>query len=145
MAAVLDDVDRRLVDALRADGRASMRSLAQALHISRANVYNRVDRLERDGVISGYTAVVDPQQLGLGIAAYVYLDVAQQSWQTLQQKVLDIPEVAGGALVSGEHDIVLLVRTADAAALRELVLTKLQNMPEVLSTQTVLIFDELTR
>ncbi|MGH3156152.1 MAG: Lrp/AsnC ligand binding domain-containing protein [Streptosporangiaceae bacterium] len=45
--------------------------------------------------------------------------------------------------MSGEHDIMLLVRTRDAAELRDLVLTELQAMPEVVATQTVLIFDEL--
>ena len=121
-----------------------MRTLAEQLHVSRANVYQRVARLERDGVITGYAATVDPQTLGLGLSAYVYLDVKQHSWQALRRKVLEIPEVAGGALVSGEHDIVLHVRTTDAAALRDLVLTRLQRMPEVLSTQTVLIFEELS-
>ncbi|GAB2464705.1 Lrp/AsnC family transcriptional regulator [Jatrophihabitans fulvus] len=141
--AELDDVDRQLVAALQADARASMRSLAEKVHVSRANVYQRVSRLERDGVITGYAATVDPRALGLGLSAFVYLDVKQHSWKTLRRKVLQIPEVASGALVSGQHDIVLLVRTADAAALRDLVLTRLQSMPEVLSTQTVLIFDEM--
>lgn len=142
--ADLDDVDRRIVAALQADGRASMRALAELLHVSRASVYQRVARLERDGVITGYAATVDPRALGLGLSAFVYLDVTQHSWKTLRRKVLEIPEVASGALVSGQHDIVLHVRTTDAAALRDLVLTRLQDMPEVLSTQTVLIFDELT-
>lgn len=141
--ADLDDVDRRLIAALQADGRASMRALADAIHVSRATVYQRVARLEREGVIAGYTAVVDPDALGLGLSAFVYLDVEQHSWKALRQRVLALPEVVFGGLVSGQHDIVLHVRTTDAAALRELVMTRLQSMPEVRSTQTVLIFDEL--
>jgi DNA-binding Lrp family transcriptional regulator len=58
--------------------------------------------------------------------------------------VLQIPEVWHGALVSGDNDLVLLVRTHDAASLRDLVLNTFQTMPDVLSTQTVLILDELT-
>lgn len=54
-----------------------------------------------------------------------------------------IPEVAHGALVTGDYDLVLLVRTRDATSLRDLVLTELQVMPDVLSTQTPLIFDEM--
>ena len=53
----LDDLDRQIVAALRADGRLSMRALASELHISRANAYARVDRLERSGVITGYSAI----------------------------------------------------------------------------------------
>jgi DNA-binding Lrp family transcriptional regulator len=141
--AELDEIDRRIVSELRADARMSMRALAAALHISRANAYTRVARLERDGVILGYTAVVDPQRYGHTLSAYVYLKVQQQAWKRLQSRLIDIPEVDHAALVSGEHDIVLLVRTRDAAALRDLVLTRLQDMPEVASTQTELIFDEI--
>ena len=142
--AELDETDRHIVDELRANGRMSMRALAATLHISRANAYTRVARLERDGVITGYTAIVDPQRYGHTLSAYVYLKVQQQAWKRLRNRLADIPEVDHAALVSGEHDIVLLVRTRDAASLRDLVLTRLQDMPEVLSTQTELIFDEMT-
>jgi DNA-binding Lrp family transcriptional regulator len=143
--APLDEVDRRIVAALRADGRLSMRALASTLHISRASVYSRVERLEREKVITGYTATVDPEKCGLALSAYVYLSVKQQSWKALRRKVLSIAEVDHAALVSGEHDMVLLVRTPDAATLRDLVLNRLQDMPEVQGTQTVLIFEEATR
>lgn len=141
--AALDDTDRGIVEALRADGRLSMRALAERLHVSRAGVYARVERLERDGVITGYSATVDHRRYGRPLAAYVNLKVAQQSWKTLRTRVLAIDDVDHAALVSGEYDIVLLVRTRDVGTLRDLVLTRLQDMPEVLSTQTVLIFDEL--
>jgi DNA-binding Lrp family transcriptional regulator len=141
--APLDEVDRGIVDALRADGRLSMRALAERLHISRAGVYSRVERLERDGVITGYSATVDPLRYGRALSAYVNLKVAQQSWKSLRKRVLAIDDVEHAALVSGEYDIVLLVRTRDIESLRDLVLTRLQDMPEVLATQTVLIFDEM--
>src|ERR1700759_4785087 len=89
--AELDETDRRIVDELRAHGRMSMRALAAALHISRANAYTRVARLERDGVITGYTAIVDPQRYGHTLSAYVYLKVQQQAWKRLQSRLADIP------------------------------------------------------
>ncbi len=141
--AELDEVDRRLVAALRADGRLSMRALAERLHISRASAYARTGRLERAGVITGYTATIDPQRYGYGLSAYVYLKISQQTWKSVRQRMLAIPEVEQGALVGGENDIVLLVRTRDAASLRDLVLSRFHEIPEVLSTRTELIFDEL--
>jgi DNA-binding Lrp family transcriptional regulator len=140
---VLDDVDRDIVEALSEDGRMSMRALAARLHISRAGAYARVQRLEEAGVITGYTAQVDPQRYGYGLSAYVHLKIAQPAWKQLRTRLMTIEEVEHAALVSGDSDIVLLVRTRDTAALRELVLNSFQNMPEVLSTQTVLIFDDL--
>jgi DNA-binding Lrp family transcriptional regulator len=141
----LDPTDLRILDALRADGRLSMRALAERLHISRAGTYARVERLHRDGVITGYTATIDPTRSGYGISAYVYLRISQHSWKDVREQVRLIPEVEHGALVSGENDLILLVRTRDATGLRDLVLDRLQAMPEVLSTQSVLIFDELGR
>ena len=143
--APLDDTDRLIVEALRADGRLSMRALAAQVHLSRANdiAAARVARLQRDGVITGYTAVVDPVRYGYGLSAYVYLDIAQRSWKAVRRQLLSIPEVDHVALTSGEHDIVVRVRTDDAASLRDVVLTQLQEMPEIRSTQTVLIFEEL--
>jgi DNA-binding Lrp family transcriptional regulator len=142
-APLLDDVDRAIVAQLSEDGRMSMRALAARLHISRAGAYTRVQRLEETGVITGYTAQVDPQRYGYGLSAYVHLKIAQPAWKQLRSRLLGVAEVEHAALVSGDSDIVLLVRTRDIAALRELVLNSFQNMPEVLSTQTVLIFDEL--
>ena len=144
-APPLDDVDRAIVAVLREDGRISMRALAARLHISRAGVYLRVQRLEEAGVITGYSARVDPQRYGYGLSAYVHLKIAQPAWKLLRARLMTIPEVEHAALVSGDADIVLLVRARDIAALRELVLNSFQSMPEVLSTQTVLIFDELER
>src|SRR5882757_7048662 len=142
-APVLDDVDRAIVAQLSEDGRMSMRALAATLHISRAGAYTRVQRLEEGGVITGYTAQVDPHRYGYGLSAYVHLKIAQPAWKQLRTRLMTIAEVEHAALVSGDSDIVLLVRTRDTAALRDLVLNSFQNMPEVLSTQTVLIFDDL--
>jgi DNA-binding Lrp family transcriptional regulator len=142
--APMDDIDRKIVEALRADGRMSMRALADLIHISRASAYARVTRLENDGVITGYAAVIDPVRAGYALSAYVYLDIAQRSWKSVRGQLLKMPEVDHVALVSGGHDIVLRVRARDAVSLRDVVLTRLQDLPEVHSTQTVLIFEEAT-
>jgi DNA-binding Lrp family transcriptional regulator len=142
--AAMDDTDRMIVEALSADGRLSMRALADRIHISRASAYARVTRLERDGVITGYAALVDPVRYGYALSAYVYLDIAQRSWMSVRAQLLGMPAVDHVALVSGEHDILLRVRARDAVYLRDVVLTRLQEIPEVRSTQTVLIFEEAT-
>ena len=140
----MDDTDRQIVEALRADGRMSMRALADRIHVSRASAYARVARLERDGVITGYAALIDPVRYGYALSAYVYLDIAQRTWKSARRQLLRMPEVDHIALLSGAHDILLRVRARDAASLRDVVLTRLQEIPEVRSTQTVLIFEEAT-
>ena len=81
---------------------------------------------------------------GYALSAYVYLDIAQRSWKSVRRQLLSMTEVDHVALVSGEHDILLRVRARDAVSLRDVVLTRLQEIPEVRSTQTVLIFEEAT-
>ena len=112
--ADLDETDRLIVEALRADGRMSMRALADRVHISRASAYARVARLEQDRVITGYGAQGDPIRYGYALSAYVYLDIAQRSWKSVRGQLLAMPEVDHVALLSGEHDILLRVRARDA-------------------------------
>ena len=142
--AALDETDRLIVEELRADGRLSMRALADRVHISRASAYTRVARLEQEGVITGYAAQIDPVRYGYALSAYVYLDIAQRSWKSVRGQLLAMPDVDHVALVSGEHDILLRVRARDAVSLRDVVLTRLQDIPEVRASQTVLIFEQVT-
>jgi DNA-binding Lrp family transcriptional regulator len=138
----VDETDRRILEELRTDARASVRDLASRLHLSRANAYARVRRLQDTGVIRGFTTVVDPASLGLGLPAYVHVRIKQNSWKRFKDKVLALPEAVHVSLVAGDFDVTMLVRTRDSAHLRELVLERVQSMPEVLGTQTVLVFEE---
>jgi DNA-binding Lrp family transcriptional regulator len=143
VAPALDEIDRQIVEALGRDGRLSIRALADRIHISRANAYARVERLTTTGVITGFTATVDPLKLGLATSAYVTLSLRQSSWRTLREQLQAIPEVKHMALVGGDFDAILLVRAADNEGLRRVVLEKLQAIPEVLATRTALIFEDL--
>jgi DNA-binding Lrp family transcriptional regulator len=138
----MDDTDRLLLDVLRRDSRTPMSELATQVRISRASAYSRVARLRADGVIRAFTIDVDPAALGLGLPAYVHVRIKQNTWKTFREKAFALPEAVHVALVAGDFDCVLLVRTRDAEHLRELVLERVQALPEVLATQTVLVFEE---
>ncbi|MEU7063998.1 Lrp/AsnC family transcriptional regulator [Streptomyces sp. NPDC046161] len=138
----LDPIDRSILRLLQADGRASIRSVAEQVHVSRANAYARINRLIDDGVIQGFTARVNHERAGQGASAYITLKIVQNSWRTVREKLRELPGAAHIALVSGDFDVLLLVHTPDNRTLRELVLTRLQSIPEVLSTRTLLVFEE---
>ncbi|MCZ2805456.1 Lrp/AsnC family transcriptional regulator [Modestobacter sp. VKM Ac-2983] len=142
MASGLDDIDHRILDELTADGRMPMRALAEKLHISRANAYARVERLRTSGVIRGFCADVDPVAAGLGTSAYVTLNTRQADWRHVRERLRALPGIAHIGLVGGEFDVILLVRARDNADLRRLVLDEIQGMPGVLSTRTLLVFEE---
>lgn len=138
----LDSIDRAILRMLQTDGRASVRSVAERVHISRANAYTRINRLVKDGVIRGFSARVDQERAGQGASAYVTLKIVQNSWRSVRDQLKELPGAAHIALVSGDFDVLLLVHTADNRALRELVLTRIQSIPEVLNTRTLLVFEE---
>ncbi|MCP2313229.1 MULTISPECIES: Lrp/AsnC family transcriptional regulator [Kitasatospora] len=138
----LDRVDRSILRLLQQDGRASIRSVAERVHVSRANAYARISRMVEDGVIRGFTARVDHERAGQGATAYITLKIVQNSWRAVREQLLQLPGVAHIALVGGDFDVLLLVHTADNRSLRELVLSRIQAIPQVLSTQTMLVFEE---
>ncbi|HET6633482.1 MAG TPA: Lrp/AsnC family transcriptional regulator [Streptomyces sp.] len=138
----LDAVDREILRLLRSDGRASVRSVAEQVHVSRANAYVRINRLVEDGVIRGFSARIDHERAGQGTSAYITLKIVQDSWRAVREKLQELPGAAHMALVGGDFDVLLLVHAADNRALRDLVLTRIQAIPEVLSTRTLLVFEE---
>ena len=141
----LDRIDRAILRLLQQDGRASVRSVAERVHVSRANAYARIARMVEDGVIRGFTARVDHERAGQGASAYITLKIVQNPWRTVRGQLLELPGVEHMALVSGEFDVLMLVHTVDNRALRELVLNRIQSIPDVLSTHTLLVFDETDR
>lgn len=144
MARELDATDEQILGLLTDDARMSIRALAERAHISRANAYSRVNRLQSDGVIRGFTVDVDPAARGLTTSAYVTVNLRQPDWNATRELLLDLPGVEHIAVVGGEFDVILLVRARDNTDLRYLVLDRIQGLPGVISTRTLLIFEEPT-
>ncbi|MCQ9165089.1 Lrp/AsnC family transcriptional regulator [Arthrobacter sp. STN4] len=142
-AVPLDEVDRRIIAELVGDGRLSVTTVAERVHISRAHAYSRISRLTSTGVLTRFTALVDPAKAGLKSSAYVTLKVSQHAWRELKEALRAIPEVEHIALVGGDFDVILLVRAEDNAGLRRVIFDQLQSMPGVQDTQTFLIFEDL--
>jgi DNA-binding Lrp family transcriptional regulator len=141
----LDDVDRRIVAALVDDGRLSVNQLASLVGVSRATAYARLDRLRGDGVITGFTATVDPAKVGHGVAALILVNVEQNEWRAARDELMHLPGVEYLAFTSGGFDMVALVRVASIEALRDVVLDRLHGATHVRSTQTVFVLDEQRR
>jgi DNA-binding Lrp family transcriptional regulator len=138
----LDASDRQILSELIRDARTSIRSLAERVHISRASAYARVNRLAADGVITGFTARIAHEQAGLGTSAYVSLSIEQNSWREVSAYLARLPYVEHVSRLGADFDVLVLVRTPDNAALRVLVLDRIQSIPSVRTTRTWLVFDE---
>ncbi|MGX6600866.1 Lrp/AsnC family transcriptional regulator [Micromonosporaceae bacterium Da 78-11] len=141
-AAPLDATDTAIVAELRRDSRISIRLLAERVHISRANAYARIARMVQDGTIAAFTVELDPQRIGLGTTAYVAMTIDQTAWRTVSAGMREIPYVEHFALIGGDHDVLALVRAPDNAALRDVVLDRIQSIPGVRASRTWLVFEE---
>jgi DNA-binding Lrp family transcriptional regulator len=139
----LDGPDRLILRELTKDARMSIRSLAERVHISRANAYARVDRLVADGVITGFSAQIAPERAGLGTSAYVSLSIEQNSWRDVSARLGQLPYVEHVSMLGADFDVLVLVRAPGNVALRDLVLDRIQGIPGVRTTRTWLVFDEL--
>jgi DNA-binding Lrp family transcriptional regulator len=142
-AVPLDTIDRRILDLLSTDGRASIREVAERARIGRATAYNRIQRLQHSGVVRGFTVVLDPRKAGAGLAAYVYIKIDQHAWRTVGQLVAQLPGVEHVSLVSGEFDLLVLVRVRDPSDLRDVILEQLPAIEGVTATQTTFVLDEV--
>ena len=114
----MDDTDRRIIVLLREDARRSFQDIGGHVHLSAPAVKRRVDRLERDGVIRGYTAVVDPQAFGWETEAFVDLYCeGGMPGEAIKHAVSEEPGVVSAHTVAGEASALLHVRATDTADL----------------------------
>lgn len=141
--ASLDDIDRRIVSALVADARRSFADIGALVRLSAPAVKRRVDRLRAAGVITGFTAVVDPARLGWTTEAYVelYCD-GRTSPDQIQQAVRRHPEVTSACTVSGSADAIVQLRARDITHLEQ-GLERLRAEPFVTRTKSVVVLSRL--
>lgn len=131
---MLDDPDRKILSALQADGRLSNVELAGRIGLSESPCSRRVRRLEQEGVIEGYRAVLNRQKLGLGLTVFVGVKVGPHDHieeQTFANAVTALPEVVSCHLVSGDMDFLLQVVVPDLAAYERLLIGTLLKLPGV--------------
>ncbi|MGW2342246.1 Lrp/AsnC family transcriptional regulator [Streptomyces sp. NPDC001661] len=113
----LDATDLRLLEALQRNGRASYAELARAVSMSPSAVTERVRRLEESGVVTGYSAVVSPEALGLDILAFVRLRYPTGNYKPFHDLLDTTPEIVEAHHVTGEDCFVLKVVARSMRAL----------------------------
>ncbi|CAL9486170.1 HTH-type transcriptional regulator LrpC [Nocardiopsis dassonvillei] len=103
----LDETDLRLLSALQADGRAGYAGLARAVSMSASAVAERVRRLEAAGVISGYSALVDPARLGFTVTAFIRLAYPNGNYRPFHDLLATTPEILEAHHITGEDCFLL--------------------------------------
>jgi Lrp/AsnC family leucine-responsive transcriptional regulator len=149
-AIPLDAIDRRLLRALQADGRATYDQLAAEIQMSASAALRRVKRLEEAGVIAGYVAVVSPERVGLGLSAYinVRLEKAMESHKRnpmdqFKAAVQNWPEVVECVALTGEMDYLLHVVVEDMAHYSRFIMETLLKHPSVEDCKSSFVLERL--
>jgi Lrp/AsnC family leucine-responsive transcriptional regulator len=134
IAADLDAIDCRIIAALQADGRLSNVELADRVGLSPSPCLRRVKRLEREGYIEAYRAMLQRSRIGLGFTAFVDVKIeghANERAKAFQEAIVAMPEIVACHLVSGEADYLLEVVVPDLEHYQQFLLDKLLSLPIV--------------
>ena len=141
----MDDMDRKILSLLVADGRRTFDDIARRVSLSSPSVKRRVDRLRASGAIQGYTAVLDPAALGWGTEALVELFYAPGTLlDEVAGRLRERPEVVEAWSVTGEADAIARVRTQDNADLERLIMD-LQRDGRVQRTRSHVVMSRLVQ
>lgn len=137
-AVIPDTLDRRLLALLQADARTSAADLARRLGVARTTVLSRLTRLERDGVIVGYTVRLGQEEGDRGVEAYVGITTEPRAGALVTQRLAALPELRQLCSVSGVSDYLALLRAASTARLDQL-LDEIGAIEGVIKTHTSVV------
>lgn len=135
----LDRFDRTILSVLAGEGRISVTDLAKRIGLSKSPTQARLRRLEAEGVITGYSAQIDPIRLGLDHVAFVEVkltDTREAALRAFNEAVLSVPEVEQAHMIASHFDYLLKVRTRDMASYRKVLGETISALPYVSSTST---------
>lgn len=142
----LDKLDRQILTLLQKEGRLSMKELGDQIGLSTTPCIERVKRLERDGVITGYYARLSPAALGASLLMFVQITLSNKSGEMFDQfrrEVLRIPQVLECHLVSGDFDYIIKARIQEMSEYRSLLGEILLQLPGASQSKSYVVMEEI--
>jgi len=141
---MIDEIDRRILNLLQENARTSNAEIARQIDMAPSAVLERIRRLEAKGVIQGYEARINPEALGLGLLAFVFVRSNDMSDETKTAAALAaFPEVQEVHHIAGEDCFVLKVRVQDAKSLGRLLRERISAIATVRSTRTTVVLETM--
>ncbi|AZG73547.1 MULTISPECIES: leucine-responsive transcriptional regulator Lrp [Shewanella] len=142
----LDRIDRNILNELQQDGRISNVELSKRVGLSPTPCLERVKRLEKQGFISGYTALVNPHFLGASLLVFVEITLNRDTpdiFDRFNRAVQLLDDIQECHLVSGDFDYLLKTRVSDMSAYRRLLGETLLKLPSISDTRTYVVMEEV--
>lgn len=142
----LDNVDKSLLRALQSDGRLSNVQLARKISLSPPATHSRLKRIEKDGYIRQYTAVVDREKAGYDLLCFIHIAMQMHQYEQVdkfRKLIQKLPEVLECHHITGEYDYLLKVVLRNRKDLERFVVDRLTPIPGVSRIHTSLVFTEV--
>ena len=142
----MDKFDRKILHELQENARITMTELAGRVGLTKTPCIERLKRLEKSGVISGYRAQIDPASLDAGHIAFVQVTLRDTTTAALQEfnlAVQQVPEIQACHMIAANFDYLLKVRTKDVSEYRHFLGTTIAQLPRVQQTSTFIVMESV--
>ena len=139
-------IDRMILDILQNEGRIAISELASRVSLSTTPCSERVKRLERDGIIMGYHARLNPKHLDRNLLVFLEISLSAKSGDVFEQvakDLMEIPEVQECHLISGDFDYLVKARLKEMTAYRRLLGDLLKKLPSSASSHSYIVMEEI--
>jgi Lrp/AsnC family transcriptional regulator, leucine-responsive regulatory protein len=141
---MIDETDRQILDILQKDARTSNAEVARRVGMAPSAVFERIRKLEERGVITGYTARLDPHALGLGLLAFVFVRSDEKlGAPETEARLAEIPEAQEVHHIAGEDCFLVKVRASDTESLGRLLRERFGAIPTLRSTKTTIVLQTI--
>ncbi len=142
----LDNIDKKLLQLLQENSKRTTKAYANELDLSTTAVYERIRRLEREGIIAKYVTLLDKHKVDKAFVVLCHIKLLQHSKTLLVQfekEILDLEEVVECYHISGDYDYILKIHVSDMDAYRDFMVSKLTAIPHIGSTQSSFVITEV--
>lgn len=143
---IFDSTDKKLLEHLQKDSKQTNKELSNKLGLSVTAVYERIKKLEREGYINSYVAVVDKEKVGRNFVVFCHVKLVQHSQEFVkrfEKEVTSISEVLECYHLSGDYDYLLKIIVKNMAEYREFMVNKLTNLNHIGSTHSMFVITEV--
>jgi DNA-binding Lrp family transcriptional regulator len=148
MEPKIDEKDLDILNLLQKNCRMTAKEIAQTIDSPVTTIFAKIKRMEKLGIIKGYSAILDATRLGKGTTAFVLASVSyrlkegtQQSQRKIAQEIAKFPEVQEVHIITGDWDILMKVKEKDVATIGKFVIDKLRLVEGIEKTLTCMVFE----
>jgi Lrp/AsnC family leucine-responsive transcriptional regulator len=144
----LDDIDKKLLLMLQTDAKKTTKALSLKLNLSVTAVYERIKKLEKEGVIEKYVALLNTSKIDRNFVVFCHLKLIQHTKEFIskfESQIIKFPEVLECHHVSGDYDYILKILVKDMEAYRSFLVTKLTTLEHIGSTHSTFMISEVKK